>query len=259
MAANDLPEALLQAGLRPELMPRHVAFVPDGHRRWAQARGLTKLEGYEAGAQAFKKIVELSSTWGIHAITVFAFSTENLGRPEPEINFGMELMELEIREQMDVFAREGIRVHFTGDRSRMPHSLQDAVREAEEMTRNNSRLHVIFATGYGGRWDIVQACRELATKVQDKELMPEDIDEAMVASHISTNVLGPELACPDLIIRTSGEMRLSNFLLWQAAYSELYFPKTLWPDFGEDEYLEVLKDFQSRERRYGQRMPSKAE
>ncbi|CAN6339899.1 unnamed protein product [Urochloa humidicola] len=256
MAAN---EALVQAGLRPELMPRHVAFVTDGHRRWAKARGLTTLEGYEAGVEAFKKIVELSGTWGIHVITVFAFSVENFGRPELEVNFAMELIELAIREQMDVFAREGIRVHVAGDPSRMPASLQDIAREAEEMTRNNSRFHLIIATGYSGRWDVVQACRELATKVQDKVLMPEDIDEAMVASHISTNVLGPELACPDLIIRTSGEMRLSNFLLWQAAYSELYFPKTLWPDFGEDEYLEVLKDFQSRERRYGQRMPSKAE
>ncbi|CAL5097993.1 unnamed protein product [Urochloa decumbens] len=265
MADKDLlPEALvLPIGLRPELMPRHVAFVLDGNRRWAQARGLTTLEGYEAGVQALKKIVELSCTWGIRAITVFTMSVENFfGRPEMmrEINFGLELIVPGIRDQMvDMLARERIRLHVIGDLSRMPPSLQDAAREVEEMTRNNSRLHFTIAACYSGKWDIAQACRELATKVQDKLLMPEDIDEAMLASHLSTNVLEPELACPDLVIRTSGELRLSNFLLWQSAYSELYFTNTLWPDFGEDEYLEALKDFQSRERRFGKSKSSQAE
>lgn len=123
------------------------------------------------------------------------------------------------------------------------------------MTRNNSRYHCTIAVCYSGRWDIVQACRELATKVQDKLLRPEDIDEEMLACHLATNVLG-ELACPDLVIRTSGELRLSNFLLWQSAYAELYFTNTLWPDFGEDDYLQALKDFQSRDRRFGQRKSS---
>ena len=151
--------------------------------------------------------------------------------------------------------REGIRVHATGDPSTRPASLQEAVREAEEMTRNNSRFHMILATCYSGRWDIVQACRELAAKVQDKLLNPEDIDEEMLAGHLSTNVLG-ELACPDLLIRTNGELRLSNFLLWQSAYTELYFTNAMWPAFDEEEYILALKDFQSRERRFGQRKPS---
>ncbi|CAN6357863.1 unnamed protein product [Urochloa humidicola] len=235
MADNDLPEALVPNGLRPELMPRHVAFVMDGNRRWAQARGLTTAEGYKAGAQALKKIVELSCTWGIRATTVFAMSLENFfGRPEilREINFMMELIHQGIRDQIDVFAREGVRVRVIGDLSRMPPSVQDAAREVEEMTRSNSRYHFTIAICYSGKWDIMQACRELATKVQDKLLMPEDIDEAMLASHLSTNVLGPELACPDLVIRAGSELRLSNFLLWQAACSE---------------YLKALKDFQSRE------------
>ncbi|CAN6326040.1 unnamed protein product [Urochloa humidicola] len=257
MADNDLPEALVPNGLRPELMPWHVAFVMDGNRRWAQARGLTTAEGYKAGAQALKKIVELSCTWGIRATTVFAMSLENFfGRPEilREINFMMELINQGIRDQIDVFAREGVRVRVIGDLSRMPPSVQDAAREVEEMTRSNSRYHFTIAICYSGKWDIMQACRELATKVQDKLLMPEDIDEAMLASHLSTNnVLGPELACPDLVIRTGSELRLSNFLLWQSAYSELFFTKTMWPDFGEDTYLKALKDFQSRESLFGQR------
>jgi ditrans,polycis-polyprenyl diphosphate synthase len=133
----------------------------------------------------------------------------------------------------------------------MPASLLEAAREAEEMTRNNSQYHLTIAACYSGRWDIVQACRDLATKVQDRLLLPEDIDEAMLAGHLATNVLG-EFGCPDLVIRTSGELRLSNFLLWQSAYAELYFTNTLWPDFGEDDYLQALKDFQSRDRRFGQ-------
>ncbi|TKW07168.1 hypothetical protein SEVIR_7G290250v4 [Setaria viridis] len=258
MAENDLPKKLVQSGLRAELMPQHVAFVMDGNRRWALARGLTTLEGYEAGTDTLKKIVELSTAWGIRVITVFAFSQDNFRRPQEDVNYTLESIERGIRDTMDVYARKGFRVHVAGDRSRMPTSLQDVAREAEEMTRNNSQYHCIIAVCYSGRWDIVQACRELATKVQDNMLRPEDIDEEMLAGHLSTNALG-EFGCPDLVIRTSGELRLSNFLLWQSAYAELYFSNTLWPDFGEDDYLQALKDFQSRERRFGQRKSSQQE
>ncbi|KAG2623379.1 cis-prenyltransferase 4, chloroplastic-like [Panicum virgatum] len=241
-------------------MPQHVAFVIDGHRRWAQEHGLTTEEGYETGGRAFEKILKLSATWGIRVVTVFAFSQENFRRPEEEVECVMELIEGAIRDNMEDYVREGVRLHVIGDPSRRPASLQEAIREAEERTKNNSRFHLILATCYSGRWDIVQACRELATKVQDKLLRPEDIDEEMVAGHLSTNVLGlGELAYPDLIIRSSGELRLSNFLLWQSAYSELYFTNAMWPDFDEDEYIQALKDFQRRERRFGQsRKPSQA-
>ncbi|RLN00815.1 dehydrodolichyl diphosphate synthase 2-like [Panicum miliaceum] len=245
MADTDLPQALVHRGLRKELMPQHVAFVMDGNRRWAQAQGLTTAEGHEAGGRALEKILQLSVAWGIRAIT-------------EEVDCVMELIERAIRDKMEEYTRDGIRLHVIGDPSTRPASLQEAVREAEEKTRNNSRFHMILATCYSGRWDIVQACRELAAKVQDKLLDPEDIDEAMLAGHLSTNVLG-EFACPDLLIRTSGELRLSNFLLWQSAYTELYFSNRMWPDFDEDEYLEALKDFQRRERRFGQRKPSSQE
>jgi len=143
-------------------------------------------------------------------------------------------------------------MHVIGDPSRRPASLQNAAREAEEMTRNNSQFHLMLATCYSGRWDIVQACRELAGEVQGKTLRPEDIDESLLASKLATGVAG-EFSCPDLVIRTSGEVRLSNFLMWQSAYSELYFTDVMWPDFGETEYLQALSSFQSRERRFGQR------
>lgn len=145
-------------------------------------------------------------------------------------------------------------MHVIGDPSRRPESLQKAAREVEETTRSNSKLHLMVATCYSGRWDIVEACRELARKVQGNHLRPEDIDESLLAGELQTSAAaGLELSCPDLVIRTSGEQRLSNFLLWQSAYSELYFTDTLLPDFGEDEYLKALTWFQSRERRFGQR------
>ena len=144
-------------------------------------------------------------------------------------------------------------MHVIGDPSRRPASLQNTIQEAEEMTRNNSQLHLIVATCYSGQWDIVQACRALAGEVQGKTLRPEDIDEAMLASKLATSVAGVEFSCPGLVMRTSGEVRLSNFLMWQSAYSELYFTDVMWPDFGETEYLQALSSFQSRERRFGQR------
>jgi ditrans,polycis-polyprenyl diphosphate synthase len=151
-----------------------------------------------------------------------------------------------------VLGRNGIRLHVIGDPSRRPASLNNTIQEAEEVTRDNSQLHLIVATCYSGRWDIVQACRALAGEVQAKTLRPEDIDEALLASKLATSVAG-EFSCPDLVIRTSGELRLSNFLMWQSAYSELYFTDTLWPDFGEAEYLQALRSFQTRERRFGVR------
>ncbi|KAF8692638.1 hypothetical protein HU200_039460 [Digitaria exilis] len=239
------PLALVQSGIRPESLPRHVAVVLDGNRRWAQERGLLTPDGHEAGRRALEHVILLSHAWGIRALTTYAFSQENFRRPKarpslPWPNFSCTPI--------------GIRVHVIGDPSRRPRSLQDAAREAEEQTRNNSKLHLMLATCYSGRWEIVEACRELARRVQGSLLRPEDIDEQLLAGELRTSAAaGEELSCPDLLIRTSGEQRLSNFLLWQSAYSELYFTDTLWPDFGEAEYLKALSSFQSRERRFGQR------
>ncbi|OEL24061.1 Dehydrodolichyl diphosphate synthase 3 [Dichanthelium oligosanthes] len=228
-AAVAPPDALAQSGIRPESLPRHVAVVPDGNRRWAQARGLLTPDGHEVGRRALEHTME--------------------------VDYLMGMIERTIRENVDEYERRenGIRVHVIGDPSRWPESLQKTAREAEEKTRNNSKLHLMLATCYSGRWELVQACRALAHKVQGNLLRPEDIDESMLAGELQTSAAAGEFSCPDLVIRTSGEQRLSNFLLWQSAYSELYFTDTLWPDFGEAEYLQALSSFQSRERRFGQR------
>ncbi|CAL5065749.1 unnamed protein product [Urochloa decumbens] len=246
--------ALVQAGIRPESVPRHVAVVPDGNRRWAQARGLPTADGHEAGRRALERTVLLSHAWGVRALTVFAFSQENFGRPKVEVDCVMGTIERMIRDNLDEYERIGIRVHLIGNPSGRPESLQKAAREADEMTRSNSDFHLMMATCYSGRREIVEACRALARRVEGGLLRPEDIDEAVLAGELQTSAAaGGELSCPDLVVRTSGEHRLSNFLLWQSAYSELYFADALWPDFGEAEYLEALRAFQSRERRFGQR------
>ncbi|WVZ62971.1 hypothetical protein U9M48_012657 [Paspalum notatum var. saurae] len=274
--------------VRPESLPRHVAVVPDGNRRWAQARGRLTADGHDAGCRAVELTVRLSREWGIRVLTVFVFSLENFGRPKAwpplhslshspspdniftlflnslnlkaEVDYLMAMIERLIRDNLDEYARNGIRLHVIGDASRQPASLQSTAREAEETTRSNSELHLILAICYSGQWDILQACRQLAGEVHQGSslLRAEDIDEALLAGKLATSVVGTEVACPDLIIRTSGEQRLSNFLMWQSAYSELYFTDTLWPDFGEEDYLQALSSFQGRERRFGTRTASEA-
>jgi len=168
----------------------------------------------------------------------------------------MQLYEGFIRDNVDEFCREGIRLHLIGDSPGRPASLLRAAREAYEATRSNSEMVLMLAIGYSGRRDILRACQELATEVQRDLLRPEDIDEALIAGKLGTSVAGGgELSCPDLVIRTSGELRLSNFLLWQSAFSELFFSDVMWPDFGEDEYLRALSSYQTRQRRFGQRIP----
>ncbi|XP_062226577.1 cis-prenyltransferase 4, chloroplastic-like [Phragmites australis] len=252
--AGATEAALLPGGLRAESLPRHVAVVMDGNARWARARGLPSAAGHEAGRRALEETVRLSRAWGVRALTAFAFSHENWSRPKAEVDFLMALFERVIHDSVAEFLREGIRLRVIGDSSRLPVSLQKIAREAEEATRTNSssQLDLTLAISYSGRRDIVQACRKLAQKVQGELLRPEDIDDLLFAEELETSPAG-EFPYPDLLIRTSGELRLSNFLLWQSAYSELCFTDTLWPDFGEADYLEALASFQSRDRRFGVR------
>ncbi|TVU39385.1 hypothetical protein EJB05_12799, partial [Eragrostis curvula] len=251
MAAAD---ALLRSGLRPESLPRHAAVVMDGNTRWARARGLPAADGHAAGGRNLERIVGLSRAWGIRVLTAFVCSQENLNRPKAclaEVDSMMGLSEWLIGDNVDKLSRQGIRLQVIGDSSKQPASLQMAAKQAADATRNNSQLHVMLAICYSGRWDVLQACRALAQEMRANELSPDDIDESMLAAKLATSAAG-ELACPDLVIRTSGELRLSNFLLWQSAYSELYFTDTMWPDFGADEYLQALRSFQTRDRRFGQ-------
>nr|XP_023894206.1 dehydrodolichyl diphosphate synthase 2-like [Quercus suber] len=253
---NDLnaaeEEEPLPSELREELMPNHVAVIMDGNGRWAKQRGLPTSAGHQAGARSLRELVEICCKWGIRVLTVFAFSYDNWIRPKVEVDFLMSLFEREIKSQMQKFVSEGIRISVIGDSSKLPQSLQKLISEAEEATKDNSRCQLIVAASYSGKYDIVQACRSLACKVKDGVIQLEDISESLVEKELETNCT--EYPYPDLLIRTSGELRVSNFLLWQLAYTEFFFVKELWPDFGKAEFVEALISFQQRHRRYGARL-----
>ncbi|KAG6534018.1 isoprenyl transferase-like [Zingiber officinale] len=247
-AAPSLPSPL-----KRELLPGHVAIIMDGNSRWARARGMPTSAGHEAGYQVLKKILELSYKWGIRTLTVFAFSAENWNRPKVEVDFLLMLFERVLKEGIEDFMRVGIRICLIGDSTELPESLQKLSKEVTEATKNNTKLDFIVAISYSGRRDITQACKSIAEKVKHGLIEPADITESLVAQELETNRI-VELPYPDLLIRTSGELRLSNFLLWQSAYSELFFTDTRWPDFAEADYIEALTCYQSRQRRFGQRI-----
>ncbi|KAJ8570749.1 hypothetical protein K7X08_037721 [Anisodus acutangulus] len=242
-------EVLLPPELRRELMPNHVAVIMDGNRRWAKMRGLPVALGYEAGIRAVRKLVELCCNWGISVLTVFAFSSENWSRPKVEVDLLMGLFERLLKNELEDFAKAGIRMSIIGDSRKLPKSLQDLIDKAAKITKENSRLHFVVAVNYSGQHDVVQACQSIAQKVKDGIIEPKDINNFLVEQELQTNCI--DFPCPDLLIRTSGELRLSNFLLWQLAYAELFFSHSHWPDFGEPEFLEALCSFQQRQRRYG--------
>ncbi|XP_048319351.2 cis-prenyltransferase 4, chloroplastic [Ziziphus jujuba] len=239
---------LLPPGLRRETMPVHVAVIMDGNRRWAQIRGLPASSGYEAGVRSLRSVVELCCKLGISVLTVFAFSTENWCRPKVEIEFLMDLFGRAVREDLESFLRENIRISVIGNTSKLPNSLQQLIANVEETTKKNFGLQLIVAVSYSGQYDIVQACQRIAMKVKDGVVALDDVNESLIERELETNCT--QFPYPDLLIRTSGELRISNFLLWQLAYTELFFSKSLWPDFGEIEFLEALQDFQRRQRRY---------
>ncbi|XP_020210136.1 dehydrodolichyl diphosphate synthase 2 [Cajanus cajan] len=248
--AGEAPEPL-PAELAAELMPKHVAVIMDGNGRWAKVRGLAASAGHEAGVESLRRMVRLCGSWGIKVLTVFAFSTDNWVRPKVEVDFLMRLFERTINSEIEAFKREGIRISVIGDSSKLPESLKTMIASAEEDTKQNSRLQLIVAVSYSGKYDVVQACKSVARKVKDGLLHLDDINENIIEQELETNCT--EFPYPDLLIRTSGELRVSNFLLWQLAYTELYFNRELWPDFGKDEFADALISFQQRQRRYGGR------
>ncbi|EOY07221.1 Undecaprenyl pyrophosphate synthetase family protein, putative [Theobroma cacao] len=239
----------LPLGLRPEALPRHVAVIMDGNRRWARLRDLPVGSGYEAGVRSLRKIVELCCEWGIKVLSVFAFSSDNWFRPKVEVEFLMSLFERGMQEDTGIFLRENIRISVIGDLARLPEALQELIINLEEATKNNARFQLIVAVSYSGHYDVVQACQRLALKAKCGLIEPSDINESLIEQELVTKCT--EFPYPDLLIRTSGEFRVSNFMLWQLAYAELFFAQSLWPDFGEAEFLKALLAFQKRQRRYG--------
>jgi undecaprenyl diphosphate synthase len=227
--------------------PAHVAVIMDGNGRWAKQRGLPRVAGHRRGADAVRRAVTAAVELGIAYLTLFGFSSENWKRPLDEIDDLMGLLRHYLRGEIAELHRNGVRVRVIGDRTRLPADIVTLIENAEDLTAGNGRLNLTIALSYGGRAEIAGAARRIAEDVRAGRLAPQAIDEACVAGYLLTSGI-PD---PDLLIRTSGEQRISNFLLWQTAYTELVFTSTLWPDFGKADLEKALRDFHGRERRYG--------
>lgn len=233
--------------LDPSRLPKHVAVIMDGNGRWAAKRGLPRVMGHRAGVEALKGTLRRCNDWGISALTAYAFSTENWSRPGEEVNFLMTLFEQVLQKELRSLEAEQVRIRFLGDLDALPQALQDRIQDATERTAGNSGIHFNVCTNYGGRRELVRAAQRLARQAADGLITPESIDENSLAAELFTQ--GEQ--DPDLLIRTSGEHRISNFLLWQLAYAEIHVTDVNWPDFNGLALEQALLDFQSRQRRFG--------
>lgn len=227
--------------------PRHVAIIMDGNGRWARQRGLRRYHGHRAGVESVRQSVESAIDNGVRVLTLYAFSRENWQRPEEEVGQLMRLFNFALKREARKLHKNGVRLRIIGERSRFSDSLRGAIEQAERLTQHNSRLELVIAVNYSGRWDVLQAAQSLFAQVVADKAPLTEVTEAALSQHLSISNL-PE---PDLFIRTGGEQRISNFYLWQIAYTELYFCDTLWPDFGLADFNQAVAWFKSRERRFG--------
>jgi undecaprenyl diphosphate synthase len=228
--------------------PRHVAIIMDGNNRWAKAHRLKGVAGHKAGVDAVRAVVKTCAREGVEVLTLFAFSSENWRRPADEVTALMRLFLFALEREVRKLHRNNIRLKIVGDRSAFSAILQEHMQKAEDLTRNNTRMTLVIAANYGGHWDIAQATRQLAEQVRAGQLEPSDITDDLIQQHLNIG----DLPMPDLMIRTAGEQRISNFMLWHLAYTELYFSPVFWPDFKDDEMLKALKVYAGRQRRFGQ-------
>ena len=229
-------------------IPQHIAIVMDGNGRWAESQGLPRIEGHKAGVESVRKMIRACMEKKVACLSLFAFSSENWARPMDEVSFLMGLFIESLRRELSELNENGVRMCFTGDRSLLSPALQQQMREAESVTANNAQLTLNIVVNYGGKWDLVTAAKKAAQAIAQGQVTLDELDEACFASYLDT----ANLPDPDLFIRTSGELRISNFFLWQLAYTELYFTDVHWPDFGEDELEKALASFSKRKRRFGQ-------
>ncbi|MGZ4959048.1 MAG: isoprenyl transferase [Methylomonas sp.] len=227
--------------------PRHIAIIMDGNGRWAQKRLMPRIMGHHAGVKAVRKIVEYCAKENIEVLSLFAFSSENWRRPKEEVSLLMELFMATLQSEVDKLDRNNIRLKIIGDKAAFPDKLQEKILSAEAQTETNSGLTLVIAANYGGRWDISQAVRKIVDGIKQGEIQEQEISEKLIGQHLVTADL-PE---PDLFIRTGGEERISNFLLWQLAYAELYFTDELWPDFDQKLLEKAIRSFKGRQRRFG--------
>jgi undecaprenyl diphosphate synthase len=228
-------------------IPRHVAVIMDGNNRWAKKRLMPGVAGHKAGVDAVRAVVETSAEQGIEVLTLFAFSSENWRRPEKEVNALMQLFIVALEREVKKLHKNNIRLIVMGDKSAFQQKIQDLIAGAERLTADNDRMTLVIAANYGGQWDIAQAAKRIAQDVEAGKLSAEDINEQLFHKYTWLN----ELPAPDLMIRTGGEERISNFMIWQTAYSEFYFSDALWPDFKQKEYKKALAAFANRVRRFG--------
>lgn len=236
-------------------IPEHIAIIMDGNGRWAKSKGSIRLHGHKVGVDSVKDITESCAQLGVKYLTLYAFSTENWGRPSAEVRGLMRLLVSSLRKEARNLNENNIRLVTIGQLDRFPKQCRKELIEAIDLTSDNERLELCLALSYSGRWDITEAVKRIATHVKEGRLDPELINDQMISDHLST----AKVPDPDLIIRTSGEYRISNFLLWQLAYSELYITKTYWPDFRREELYEAIESYQDRDRRFGKLSPGKDE
>ncbi len=231
----------------PSRLPRHIAIIMDGNGRWAKQRLLPRYAGHKVGIETVRRVIRLCAEHHIEVLTLFAFSSENWRRPQQEVSFLMDLFITALQQEVNNLHKNQVRLRIIGAREAFPQKLQTLITEAEALTAMNSGLTLIIAANYGGHWDIIQATKNLAEQVKAGQLQLQEINETL----FRTQLCLADLPEPDLFIRTGGEQRISNFLLWQLAYTEMYFTDTLWPDFNKDHFIQALKSFAQRQRRFG--------
>jgi len=244
---NSSPPSAGSEDLDKARLPAHVAIIMDGNGRWAKKHFLSRIKGHEKGSEAVRTVVRACREFGISYLTLYAFSTENWQRPQSEVDALMSLLIKFLKSEQKELSETDIRLHAIGEIERLPAAVQEALGEAMDLTRKNSALQLNLALSYGSRAEIVRMAQQIAQKTKDGQIAPEAISAEIVSDHLYTKGI-PD---PDLLIRTSGELRISNFLLWQIAYSEIFITPTFWPDFGKDEFYRILKEYQNRERRFG--------
>ena len=237
----------LKSQINTDKLPKHVAIIMDGNGRWAKSQGRPRVFGHRSGVKAVRDVTEAAAEIGIDYLTLYAFSTENWNRPKFEVNALMRLLVDTIHKEISTLNENNVRLQAIGDISRLPESTKKALLNGIKKTHHNERMTLVLALNYSAKWEIVKAVQDIAQRVQNGSLTPSEIDEHIFSASLATR----GIPNPELLIRTSGETRLSNFLLWQAAYTELYFTPVFWPDFGRNNFFQALIDFQNRERRFG--------
>lgn len=247
LSAQQMPTPSLLPKIDKDKLPEHIAIIMDGNGRWAKKRALPRVVGHEYGVKSVRTVAETAAKLGVKYLTLYTFSTENWNRPKLEVKAIMSLLVRTIRKEVATLQKNDIRLRTIGDIKSLPKEAYKELQEAIELTSNNTTMDLVLALNYSARWDIVQATQKIASEVQKGNIKIEDIDESVISSSLNTGKL-PE---PDLLIRTSGEFRISNFMLWEMAYGEFYFTDIYWPEFDQEAFYKAIIDYQKRERRFG--------